>query len=732
MRPTCRALASSIVLAACGSAQEGEPSAQDGTDQVPRQEAPGQEAHDVHQKSGKANRLIDETSPYLLQHAYNPVDWHPWGAEALELAKELDRPIFLSIGYSACHWCHVMERESFENEEIAKQMNESFVCIKVDREERPDIDDIYMQAVQAMTGSGGWPMSVFLTPDLEPFFGGTYYPPVRRFNRPSFPDVMRHVDSIWNNQREQAVQQGQKLAEYISQQGTAKTSGELDPSLLDRSLGALQQSYDPTWGGFGSAPKFPHSGDIRIALRHGLRTGNPEARDMALITLDRMSEGGIYDHLAGGFARYSTDEKWLIPHFEKMLYDNALLIPAFLEAYLVSGEERYARVARECCDWVLSEMLAEGGSFASTLDADSEGEEGKFYVWTPDELTAVLGPKKGAWAAAWFGVTDEGNFEHGTSALWRHNAPEVVAAELRVELEELEQAMAEARVELLAERAKRIRPGQDDKVLAAWNGLMISALAQTWQVLGDDRYLDAARAASRYVLTEMRQEDGRLFATARDGHAHLNAYLDDYAFLMQGLLDVFESDFDPHWLEEALALNDVLTARFWDDAEGGYFTTGVDHEKLIARLKGPHDGALPSGNGVQAMNLLRLAELTGETEHAVRAEKTIQSVGELMNRYPHAFSQMLMAVDVLATGAREIVIAGEPGSEPVEAMLREVRGTFLPQRVVVLAGSVDAELVPLVEGKTAAEGKARAFVCRNYVCKLPVDDVEGLRKELSN
>jgi hypothetical protein len=677
------------------------------------------------------NRLAEETSPYLLQHAANPVDWYPWGPEALERAKALDLPIFLSIGYSACHWCHVMERESFEHDGIAELMNRHFVCVKVDREERPDLDDVYMRAVQAMTGSGGWPMSVFLTPELEPFFGGTYFPPVRLYGRPSFPDVLQHCARIWKDQRDTVVQQGRKLAEHIASEGRAPMAAELDPAVLDRSLGALQQSFDPTWGGFGSAPKFPHATDVRMALRHWKRTGNPAARDVALITLDRMAEGGIFDHLAGGFARYSTDDRWLIPHFEKMLYDNALLVPAYLEGYLVSGEARFADVARASCDWVLAEMSTPEGGFASSLDADSEGEEGRFYVWTPAELTAVLGERRGAWAAAWFGVTDEGNFEHGASALWRHEPAAEVARALGVAVDELEREMAAASQELLAAREERVRPGRDDKVLVAWNGMLISALAQTWQVLGGDRYLEAARRAARYVLDEMRQSDGRLLATARAGRAHLNAYLDDYAFLIQGLIDLYESDFDEAWLRAAVELESVLAQRFWDAEKGGYFTTGSDHEELLARLKSPQDGALPSGNGVQALNLLRLAEMTGREELAARASQTIQAFGELVNRYPQAFSQMLLAVDVLATGPREIVIAGEPGSEPVEAMLREVRGTYLPQRVVVLAhAGADATLIPLVDGKRAEPGSARAFVCRDYTCALPANDLEALRAQL--
>jgi hypothetical protein len=678
------------------------------------------------------NRLADETSPYLLQHAANPVDWYPWGPEALQRAKALDRPIFLSIGYSACHWCHVMERESFEHEGIAELLNKDFVCIKVDREERPDLDDIYMRAVQAMTGSGGWPMSVFLTPDLRPFFGGTYFPPGRLHGRPSFPDVLQHCAALWSRQRAAAVEQGRKLAEHIAAESAAQMAAELDPAVLDRSLGALQQTFDPAWGGFGSAPKFPHATDLRIALRHWKRTGNPAARDVALVSLDRMAEGGIFDHLAGGFARYSTDERWLIPHFEKMLYDNALLVPAYLEGYMVSGEARFGDVARACCDWVLSEMLLPEGGFASSLDADSEGAEGKFYVWTPEELGAVLGPERGARAAAWFGVTAAGNFEHGTSALWRHEPAADVARALRVDAGELAREMEAARIELLAARAKRVRPGRDDKVLVAWNAMMISALAQTWQVLGGERYLDAARTAARYALERMRQPDGRLFATARAGRAHLNAYLDDYAYLIQALVDLYESDFDERWLRAALELQAILDARFRDPEAGGYFTTGADHEELLARLKSPQDGAIPSGNGVCALNLLRLAELTGRADLAQRAAETVQAFGELVNRYPQAFSQMLLAVDFLAARPREIVLAGEPTSAPVAALLRALRGTFLPQRVVALAhAGADPTLLPLVEGKHVGPGGGRAFVCRNYTCGLPADDVAGLAAQLA-
>ncbi len=678
------------------------------------------------------NRLARETSPYLLQHARNPVDWYPWGPEALARAKAEDRPIFLSVGYSACHWCHVMERESFEDDAIARLMNEHFVNVKVDREERPDVDEIYMKAVQAMTGAGGWPMSVFLTPDLEPFYGGTYFPPRGLYGRPGFPQVLSGLAKAWKEDRKNLVQRGRVLAGHIAEEGQAKAASELDPNVLDASAAALVGQLDPAWGGFGDAPKFPHAVDLRLLLRHARRTGDAGARHAALLSLDRMAQGGIHDQLGGGFHRYSVDERWLVPHFEKMLYDNALLVPAYLEAGLVSSEARYLEVARAACDWALREMRTSEGGFASSQDADSEGEEGRFFVWTPRQLEDVLGSKRGRQVAAWFDVTDEGNFEHGASVLWRHEPAADVARRLQTSVPELEATLRKARVELLAARENRVKPGTDDKVLASWNGLFISALAQAHQVLDEPRYLAAAQAAARWILTGMRQLDGRLHATSRAGRAQLNAYLDDYAFTIQALVDLYETDFDPHWLREALALDTVLRDRF-EDPEGGYFTTASDHEKLIARLKGPHDGALPSGNGVQALNLLRLAELTGRRDLAERAERTIRSLGGLVNRFPQAFSTLLLAVDWLAVGPREIVLCGDPAAASQQAMLRTIRTTFVPQRVVALAGpGADEDLVPLLRGKDAGPRGARAYVCRNWSCRAPVEDPAALKSELES
>ncbi len=682
------------------------------------------------------NRLADETSPYLLQHAHNPVDWYPWGPEAIERARAEDKPIFLSIGYSACHWCHVMERESFENEAIAGLMNELFINVKVDREERPDIDDIYMKAVQTLTGSGGWPMSVWLTPDLEPFFGGTYFPPEDRWGRRGFPSLCRALGEAWTNDREKLVDQAGKLAKHIARENKAGSVGDVSPDILERAFGMLQDSYEPVWGGFGGAPKFLHTGELRVLLRYWRASGSDEALEMVTHTLDKMAAGGLYDQLGGGFHRYSTDEKWLIPHFEKMLYDNALMVPTYLEAYLATGgaggqRPDYARIASECCEWVLREMMTPQGGFASTQDADSEGEEGKFFAWTGDELIEVLGAKHGVWAAEWWGVTEEGNFEHGKSALWREDPSERVAERLGVDLAELTAAMGDARIKLFAERAKRIAPGTDDKVLASWNGLMITAMCKAYQVLDEPRYLDAARGAATYVLTGMRQEDGRLFATARHGRAHLNAILDDYAFMIQGLIDLYESDFDARWLREALALNEIVLEHFEDGEHGGFYTVGDNHEKLIARLKSQQDGAIPSGNGVQALNLLRLAELTGQGELAKHAESTIRSIGNALNQYAPSFSQMVMAVDFVAAQPREIVIAGEPNHPAVRAMLAEVRGRFYPQRVVALASKgADDGLIPLLEGRSPSETGARAYVCQNYACQLPVDTAEALAEQL--
>ncbi len=677
------------------------------------------------------NRLSRETSPYLLQHARNPVDWYPWGVEALDKARRESRPIFLSVGYSACHWCHVMERESFENEDIARLMNEHFVNIKVDREERPDLDEIYMKAVQSLSGQGGWPMSVFLTPELEPFYGGTYFPPHGAWGRPGFADVLQGIARLWKEDRTRALEQGRRLRERIAAEGTLDARGKLDEDVLDRSLRALQGAFDPLWGGFGDAPKFPHAMDLRLLLRHATRQPNDPARQMVVLTLDRMASGGIWDQIGGGFHRYSTDREWLVPHFEKMLYDNALLVPAYLEAYQFTGEPRFATVARETCDWMLREMRTPEGAFASSQDADSEGEEGRYFSWTPQQLRNVLGPRLGDWAACWYGVTEEGNFEGGASVLSRREPAGDVAARLGCDSAELIDAMRSARRSLQSARATRAAPATDDKVLVSWNGLAISALAMAEQVLEEPRYGDAALAAAGFLWTKMRSPEGHLLATSRAGRTHIAAGLDDHVFLLQGMLDLYEARFDASWVSAARELAEQIEDRFRDEHHDGYFTTAAGEKNLIARLKGPQDGALPSGNAVHALNLLRLSELTGEAGLAQRAQMTILSQADLLNRYPAAFGQMLLAVDFLRRGPVEIVLAGSRLDPDFQSMLREVRARYLPNKIV--AGALQdapAELFPLLRGRVPADGRARAFVCRNYACSAPAESLAALRREL--
>ena len=676
------------------------------------------------------NRLGEETSPYLLQHASNPVDWYPWGSEALELAKREDKPIFLSVGYSACHWCHVMERESFEDDGIAALLSKDFVSIKVDREERPDIDEIYMKAVQAMTGAGGWPMTVFLTPDLKPFYGGTYFPPRQKYGRPGFLDLIQSIARGWRDNRKRLVDQGTKLAEHIAAEGTADLTAQLDADIRKHWIEALGKVFDSDWGGFGEAPKFPHSLDIRGALRDHLRTGSADSLHMATLSLDKMAAGGFNDQLGGGFHRYSTDERWLIPHFEKMLYDNALLVPAYLEAYLLTSEERHLDVAKSSLDWVLREMVTPEGAFCSSQDADSEGVEGKFFSWTNEELEECLGEMLGKWASAWYGATDEGNFEHGTNALWRPEPAADVAKFLQTDVKTLNQAMEGVREALFKERAKRVAPETDDKVLASWNGLMISAFALGYRTASDERYLKAARSAASFVLGSMRQEDGRLFATARHGRAHLNAYFDDYVFMIQACLDLYESDFDEAWVREALSLASVVQAEFVDSERGGYFTTGKQHEQLIARLKNPHDGALPSGNAVHALNLLRLAEFTGDEHFRDSANRAMESVGKLASRHPSVFGQLMLAVDFQATRPRTIVLSGERQTESTREFLRVLRAEFEPSRVIALATNVsDTKLMPILEGRTPEGSETRAFICRDNTCGLPVSRADEVRRE---
>ncbi|MCO6454422.1 MAG: thioredoxin domain-containing protein [Pirellulaceae bacterium] len=691
------------------------------------------------------NRLAQETSPYLLQHQHNPVDWYPWGDEALRKAADEDKPIFLSIGYSACHWCHVMEHESFEDPAIAALLNQQFVSIKVDREERPDLDQIYMHAVQLLTGRGGWPMSVFLTPDLEPFYGGTYFPPRARHGMPGFDQVLTAVERAWREQRAQITDQARRLTEHLQDLGqAAEPSGRtLDPQLLYVAVARLEQSFDGTHGGFGQAPKFPHPMDLQVLLRAWYRQPRDGLLEMVRLTLDKMLQGGIYDHLAGGFARYSVDQRWLVPHFEKMLYDNALLAAVYLDGFRVTGQPRYARVVTETLDYVLRYMTDPEGGFHSTEDADSEGEEGKFYVWTPDEIRQVLGDELGERFCYVYDVSTNGNFE-GQSIL---NLPKTLAqcAALRHwDLEQLEREMADARQRLLAVRDRRVRPGKDDKILVSWNGLMIDALAQAAGVLDQPRYLEAARRAARFLLTQVRRPDGRLLHCWRLGQARLDAYLDDYACLINALITLYEADLDESWLTAAAELTDQVLRHFADPDGAGFFFTADDHQRLITRTKDLQDSSVPSSNGMLATALQRLGALAGRQDLTAAARATLELATGLMEKHPQAAGQLLIAADMALGPLLEIAVVGDPGQAATREVLRDLHRRYLPNRVLACrpptasagaqatqpAPSVEAAtapaaganrlLDPLFAGKPAGPVEPAVYICRDFQCDAPV------------
>jgi uncharacterized protein YyaL (SSP411 family) len=678
------------------------------------------------------NRLLHETSPYLRQHAHNPVDWYPWGDEALQRAKQLDRPIFLSIGYSACHWCHVMEHESFENEEIAKILNDHFVSIKVDREERPDLDQIYMASVQMLTGSGGWPMSVFLTPDLQPFTGGTYFPPDDRYGRPGFKRLLLHIAEVWRTRRAEVEEAASQITGHLRDFGRLeKEEGELDASLLRQASSGLARAFDSRYGGFGQAPKFPHPMDLRLLLRCWKRFNDPHALEMVRFTLDHMAKGGIYDHLGGGFARYSTDERWLVPHFEKMLYDNALLVPCYLETFQATGEPFYREIVEETLGWVLREMTSSDGPFYSTLDADSEGEEGKFYVWTAAEIEQVLGKDEADLFSAVYGIEPEGNWEHNKNILHRVKTFEQYARLHGLSEADLRSRLDASRRKLFEVRSRRVWPGRDEKALTSWNGLMIGALAQAAQVLDRRDYADAAARAADFILTRMRGSDGRLLRTWSAGsEPKLNAYLEDYSFLLDGLVSLYEATFAPRWIEAALDLAEVMIDQFWDTADGGFFYTGRDHEALIARGKDPHDNAIPSGNSMAVTALLRLVKLTGRMAVQEKAETTLRLYRGLLAAHPLAAGQMLLALDFHLGPVQEIAIVGDPSAEDTRRVLRLLAGSYQPHRVLALKepGSEEKKLdglLPLLAGKTS-QGPVTVYVCQNFACQAPLVGVEAV------
>jgi uncharacterized protein YyaL (SSP411 family) len=678
------------------------------------------------------NRLIDETSPYLLQHAHNPVDWYPWGEEALSRARAEDRPILLSIGYSACHWCHVMERESFEDEATAALMNEHFVSIKVDREERPDIDSIYMQAVQMMTQHGGWPMTMFLTPDGQPFWGGTYFPPEDRGNMPSFKRVLTSLAEAWKNQRQDVLAQGEKLTQALQPPLAPNSKLPVGPYLLDGAAEGLLKLLDPVEGGFGSQPKFPQPMAVEFLLRQWHRTGEQKLLDAVDLTLQKMARGGMYDQLGGGFARYSVDAVWLVPHFEKMLYDNAQLARAYLLAYQATGNAFYREIVEQTLDYVLRDMTDAGGGFYSTEDADSEGVEGKFYVWTPAQLRELLGEDDARVVGAFYDVTDHGNFEHGLSILRVRETPAQVAERLGVIEETVFQALDRARPILFEARAKRIRPGRDEKVLASWNGMMLRAFAEAARVLGRDEYLAAARANGAFLVETM-WRDGRLHRTWKPGHAEarLNGYLEDYANAADGLIALYEATFEERWLNVAIELADAIVERFHDGEGQGFFDTASDHEELITRPKDLFDNATPSGNSVASDVLQRLALLTANVEYQRRAQGVFDLQKEAILKYPLGFARSLSALDFLLSRPKEVAIIGSAEAPDTRALLDAVFETFLPNRVIAGLAPGAISTLPLLESRGQIDGKATAYVCEQYTCLAPVTSPEELRAQLA-
>ena len=675
-----------------------------------------------------ANHLQNETSPYLLQHVDNPVDWYPWGPEAMLLAEEQDKPILLSIGYAACHWCHVMAHESFEDEATAAQMNADFVNVKVDREERPDIDSIYMQAVNAMIGRGGWPMTVFLTPDGKPFYAGTYFPNEPRHGMPSFRQILTGVTEAWNKDRENVLESAGQVAQQLQALSDVGLDAQaLDAEVLRSAVRGLSQRFDPSWGGFGDAPKFPQAMTIEFLLREFVRDRSSKALEMAEVTLRKMAQGGMYDQIGGGFARYSVDHRWLVPHFEKMLYDNAQLARVYLHAWQVTGDELYLRVSVETLDYVLLEMRNEAGGFYSSQDADSEGVEGKFYVWSADQIREALGEDAEMFMRI-YGVSDEGNWE-GQNILNLHLDPEAFATQLGMDAGRLAARMAAARNKLYEIRSRRIWPGLDDKVLTSWNGLMLAAFAEAGRAFERPDYLEAAKANAEFLHRTMRRESGRLFRTWKAGaDPKYNAYLEDYAFLADGLLALYEATFETRWLDWARELGDLMLDHFGDTHNGGFFDTSDDHEQLIHRPKDLQDNAVPSASSMAATVLLRLSLLTGNGDYWQVAERSVATMGKFMGQYPSGFAQWLNACSFIVAEPREIALVGS--QEQLRPLLAVVRAGYRPFQVIAAGVADDETPVPLLENRAQIDGKGTAYVCRQFLCQAPVTSPDELARQL--
>lgn len=679
-------------------------------------------------KENKPNRLVDEKSPYLQQHAYNPVNWYPWGEEAFKEAKAENKLIFLSIGYSTCHWCHVMEEESFEDEEVAKLLNEYFVSIKVDREERPDIDNVYMTVCQAMTGSGGWPLTIFLTPEGKPFYAGTYFPKTERFGNPGLIAILNQIKNLWNTNKESILTSSEQVTKLLNSEVFAESGEPLDIQTLKTAYEQLRDRFDPIYGGFGTSPKFPTPHNFSFLLRWWKRGNNTFALEMIEKSLELMARGGIHDHLGGGFHRYSTDEYWLVPHFEKMLYDQALLAIAYIETYQATKKERYATVAKNIFDYVLCDMTSPEGGFCSAEDADSEGVEGKYYVWTPEEIKKVLGEKDGNIFCDFYDVSDIGNFEDKN--ILHADKPLSVAAKLEnLEPDALEKLLSTCRKKLLSIREKRIKPHKDKKIITSWNGLMISALSKGAQAMNEPKYAKAASRAADFILNTLYQENTILLRRFCQGEAAIPGFLDDYAFFVNGLIDLYETTFQEKYLKAALQINEQMINNFLDENDGGFFFSGKTNEKLITQTKEIYDGAIPSGNSIALLNLLRLGRITGNPSYETLANNLIKAFSSTISQYPSGYTQFMCALDFALGPSKEIIIAGERDNKDTKEILREIQIRFLPNKVLLLHPSNGAfieKIAKYTKDQTPVEGKTTVYVCENYSCKKPAFDRETI------
>lgn len=694
------------------------------------------------ENNGKSpNKLVNEQSPYLQQHAYNPVDWFPWGEEAFEKAVEENKPIFLSIGYSTCHWCHVMEHESFEDEEVAKLMNEYFISIKVDREERPDIDNIYMSVCQLLTGRGGWPLTIIMTPDKKPFFAGTYFPKNTVMNRIGMTELIPKIVELWKNEPQKIFDSAENITSHLINTVESKSKGKLETSVLQTAYNNFSLRYDPKYGGFGSAPKFPSSHNHLFLMSYWKEAGEDKALDMVKTTLTEMSKGGIYDHIGFGFHRYSTDQEWLVPHFEKMLYDQAMLVLAFTELYQITNENSYKRTAEEILSYVSRDMTSEEGGFYSAEDADSEGIEGKFYVWNENEIDEILSKKEGLIFKKVFNITSDGNFlEESTRSKTGNNIPNVsesfedLSGQLNIETTEVIESVNKSRQKLFAVREKRVHPLKDTKILTDWNGLMITAFTRAGRIFNNKSYIEIAENAYKFVLQKLGETDGSLLHRYKDGESSINGFLDDYSFMIQASLELYESTFTTDYLEKAIELNAVLIDNFWDKKNFGFYFTSDSSEELLARSKDFYDGAIPSGNSIALTNLIKLGKITADSHYEDYANKLVSIFANEVKSNPNAYSQILSGFQFLTGESFEVLIVGDPDSNESEKILDKLNSLYIPNKVVLFISDGDRErlnkIAPYTSNYEKVDNKTTVYVCRNYTCSLPTNDVDEMEKLL--